>query len=243
MQVDAFVGTGALHFDRLTAAGASTGYKEVGNADQFEVSPDAEIKEKTSKRPENYGQVVASVSIPKPTKISVKLTDFNADTLAMQLMATKTEINQAAGTFTDLPMTAKLGKGVDIGRRNLTDVGFTVKSADGVTTYVKDTDYTVNWAVGLVTALADGSILEGASLKVSGSALAYTGAKLSVGSEAQIKAHLLLDGKNLSDGRTCRVFARNCVFKPTGSLDFLKDDFGEIAFEGTVASVDVEYLD
>ena len=243
IQIQSFLGAGEIFFDRLTSAGVGQGYNAVGNALQFELSPDAELKELESRNPANYGQSIAAVTIPKSTKIKLKFTDFNAEALEMALMGTSTAINQSATTITDKVVTVKEGKWVEIGARNLSESGLVVKNSAGSTTHVKGTDYEINYALGMIKVLKGGAITDGSTVKVSGQALAYTGKSIKVGAETIIKANIKLDGKNLVDGRKCVVSANQCVFKPVGSIDFLKNDFGEVELEGTVVDSTVEWLD
>ena len=243
LSIQSFLGAGEIYFDRLTSAGASQGYNAIGNALQFELSPDAEMKELESRNPANYGQAIAAVTIPKSTKLKFKFSDFDATALEMALMGTSSAINQSAQTVTDKTVTAKEGKYVEIGHRNLASAGLVVKNQAGTTTYVLGTDYEVNYALGMLKALKGGQIVDGSTVKVSCQAQAYTGKSIAVGAETIIKANIKLDGKNLVDGRRCVVTANQCVFKPVGSIDFLKNDFGEIELEGTVVSSTVEWLD
>ena len=120
LSIQSFLGAGEIYFDRLTSAGASQGYNAIGNALQFELSPDAEMKELESRNPANYGQAIAAVTIPKSTKLKFKFSDFDATALEMALMGTSSAINQSAQTVTDKTVTAKEGKYVEIGHRSAT---------------------------------------------------------------------------------------------------------------------------
>ena len=243
VQIQAFLGAGEIFFDRLTSAGVAQGFNQIGNATQFELAPDAEMKELESRNPANYGQSVAAVTIPKSTKLKLKFNDFDAAALEMALMGTTSVINASAKTITDKIITVREGKWVEIGERNLSDTGLTVKHASNATTYAKGVDYEINYSLGMIKALKGGAITDASTVKVSAQALAYTGKAIKVGAETIIKANIKLDGKNLVDGRKCLVHANQCVFKPTGSLDMLKNEFGEVELEGTVTDATVEWLD
>lgn len=242
MQESAFLGAGEVYIDRLTSAGVSTGYTEIGNAMQFELTPDAEMKELQSRNPKNYGQTVASVALAKPTKVKLKFTDFNATALEMALMGTTQKINQPAGAVSKT-VSAVEGKWVEIGARNLSASGLEVKKDGSTTAFKLGEDYEVNYALGMIKALPSGAIVSGDVLKVTGTSQAYTGQLVSVGAETIIKADIKLDGKNLVDGRKVIVHAKGCTFKPASSIDMLKNEFGEIELEGTVGTSQVEWLD
>ena len=109
MSGDAKLFSGDIYIDRKDASGEPTGFVRIG-AGKLEIKPNVEQKELVSKGRDTYGQVLASVSIPKPADFSIEFLEADRQVLAMALMGQDADISVAAGTVTDEAMKAHLGK-------------------------------------------------------------------------------------------------------------------------------------
>ena len=125
--------SGNLRIDRKDATGASTGLLDVGNATKFEIQEESEVKERISTGTEDYGQVLDTVAIKKPAKISIEVNDLRADNLAMAFLGDVAVLNQGAGTGESETVTAKSGRFVQLAKGNLATANFKVEANDGVT--------------------------------------------------------------------------------------------------------------
>lgn len=245
-----FIGSGDLYMDRFDDDGNAQGLYPVGNAVKFAIAEDAEIKERESRMRGTYGQVLDSVPIKKPAKISITLNDLDAENLALVLFGTVSDINITGAVITDEALTARHDKWVELLYRNITAASVTITDSTGVTTYVEDTDYEVDYRLGMIKALSTGSITDEEALLVDYTYGNLTGKKIAGSAKPIIKCSLKLDGENLVDQRDCIVRVLEAVLKPSGEMDFLADDFNEIDFEGTLntpagqtSPYEVEYMD
>lgn len=233
MSSRAFLGGGDLYINRFDpTTGLKLGRAGPFECSKFEVKANTELKEQVSKGRSTYGQVIESVAIQKPADLSVTLSEMDKDGLTLALLGSQVVINQGSGTITDEAITAKLDKWVSLSKQNFATAGFSVKHTSGTPTYVLGTDYLVNYRLGMVKVLSTGAILEGASIKVSGSYNAITGTSISGATQAQVRAEFVLDGINFADSLPVIVTAREVVMSPDSAFDFLADGFGEITMKG-----------
>lgn len=228
-----FIGAGDVYLDRLTDAGASQGFVKVG-AGKLEIKPNAEVKEQKSKGRETYGQVIASVAINKPAEITVVLTQVDRKALAIAFLGEDVAHTVAAGTVTDEAMTARHDKGVFLAHRNVSSV--VVTNSTGATTYVLNTDYTLDARLGMITALSTGTITDAQALLVDYTYAAESGYKIQGATKPLVKMGVKLDGKNLVDGAACYVDIWETQVAPESAVDFLSDDWAEITLKGTMVT-------
>lgn len=231
----AILGAGSVRLDYYDPV--LQAYQGIGDpleADKFEITPDSEVKEKTSKSREAYGQVIAAVVIGKPTKIAITLSGFSVQALALQFQGVRTAWTQGASTITDEVVVAKLDKWLKLSKRNLSEVGFSVKNTSGTTTYVLDTDYLVNYSTGEIKPLSTGAIAANENLKLNGSALALAGEIIRGGVRPQVRVRAVWEGINLVDGQEVEVEAWEAVLTASNGFDFLASDFSGVDLKGTL---------
>lgn len=245
-----FIGSGDLYMDRFDDDGNAAGFVDVGNATKFAIAEDAEIKKRESRMRDTYGQVLDSVPIKKPAAISITLNDLKVENLAMVLFGDISDINVTGATATDEAITARLDKWVELAYRFVTALSVVVTDSTGVTTFVEDTDYEVDYSLGMIKALSTGAITAAQALLVDYTYGSLTGKKIAGSARPIIKCSLKLDGENQVNQKDCLVNVFEAVLKPAGEIDFLADDFNEIAFEGTLntptgqtSPYEVEYMD
>ena len=228
-----FLGAGDLYLARYDDATGTWGsYDGPFETNKFEIKPNSELKESTSKGRETYGNIVESVPLNKPVELSVELAEINKTTLAMALFGTNTTLSQGSATLTDVAVTAKKGYWIELGYLNLATAGFTVKNSAGSTTYVLGTDYEVNYRLGQLRILTGSAIADGASLKVSGTANAVSGTIVAGGIKPQVRVKAKLDGKNLADNLPAIVEVYEAILTPDAAFDFLSNDFGKVSLKG-----------
>ena len=199
---------------------------------KFEIKPNSDLKEMTSRGRATYGQVIESVPLPKPADMSVTFAEVNKESIAMALFGTATDLNQGSGTVTDEVVVADLGKWVKLAFGNIATAGFTVSHTSGTPNYVLGTDYEVNYRLGMLRVLAGGAIADAASLKVDYTYNAVTGTKVAGGTQTQVRAQFKLDGVNFADQLPVIVDVWEAVLTPDSAFDFLQNDFAEIALKG-----------
>jgi hypothetical protein len=199
---------------------------------KFEIKPNSDLKEMTSRGRSTYGQVIESVPLPKPADLSVTFAEVNKESISMALFGTSSVINQGSGTVTDEVITAVKGKHIQLAHSNIGASGFVVTNNAATVTYVIDVDYTVNYRLGLVHILTTGTIVDAAALKVDYVYNAITGTKVAGGTQTQVRAQFKLDGVNFADQLPVIVDVWEAVLTPDSAFDFLQNDFAEIALKG-----------
>lgn len=199
---------------------------------KFEIKPNSELKEMSSRGRSTYGQVIESVPLPKPADLSVTFAEVNKESIAMALFGTASVVNQGSGNITDEVVTAALGKWVQLAHGNVATAGFVVTNSAATVTYVLGTDYEVNYRIGLVRAIPGGAIADAASLKVDYAYNAISGTAIAGGTQTQVRAQFKLDGVNFADQLPVIVDVWEAVLTPDSAFDFLQNDFAEIALKG-----------
>lgn len=233
-----FLGEGDVLFDVWDDDTQSwwNSWKPMGESSKFAIGAQSDLKEKESRGRGTRGQIIASVALLKSPEIEVVLDEVNADNIKLAFMGTLAALTQGSGSIVDQVATAKLGHWLPLGKRNFATAGFAVKNSTGTVTYVLGTDYEVNYRMGMIRPLATGAIADAASLKVSGTYNAVSGSTVKGATKAQLRARLLLDGRNLVDGSDaeCEVF--EAILAPDGEFDFKAEDFGSITLKGKLVT-------
>lgn len=232
MTARAYLGAGDLYLAPFVGnvAGPWSGPYE---CNKFEIKPNVNLLEQTSKSRDGYGQVVETVALNQPADLTVDLTEVNRETLAIALLGTTIALTQTAGTLADAPVTAKLGKWVEIGKIMLTEASIVVKNAAGSTTYVAGEDYLLNARQGWIKALAGGGIADDDVIEISGPYAAVTGgADIRGATQAQLRVKIRLDGKNQVDDSPLFITVHEAVIAADAAFDFLGDGFGTVSMPG-----------
>lgn len=232
-----YLGAGNLYINRYDPlTGLPTGKAGPFECSKFEIKANTELKEKTSKGKETYGQVIASVAIQKPADLTVVLSELDKDGLTLALLGTQSVINTGSGSITDEVMVAVHDKWVPLSKGNFAVAGFLVKHTSGTPTYVLDVDYNVNYRMGWVRIKSTGAIVNGASVKVSGSYNASTGTRIAGATQAQVRAEMILDGINYDGGKPSICTCWEVLISPDSPFDFLSENFGDISLKGRLTT-------
>lgn len=232
MTARSFLGAGKVLAD-VYVSGAPTGnyiaFEEIG---KFEIKPNSELKEQTSKSRAQYGQIIETVAIQKPADFSMTVREVNRDALRLAFMGSQSTLAVGSATATDEVVVAKLGAFVPLANKNLASAGLVVTHSSGSPTYVLGTDYDVNYAFGLLRALAGGAISDAQSLKVDYAANAIAGTRILGAVTPSIRARLLFDGVNLVDEKPARVTVWEVLLTPTSAVDLMSDNWVEVSLSG-----------
>jgi hypothetical protein len=185
-----------------------------------------------SKGRANYGQPRATAIIPSPSDLTLAFNKCSPKALAMALQGTVTAYSQASGSATDEVVSATKGGWVDLVFRNVAAVGFAVKNSAGSTTYVKDTDYTIDYAAGQIFILPTSAITDGQSLKVSYTYAAVTADKVEGGTQSSIRGIIHLKGFNVFDEKPVEIKVWEAVLTSDSSIDWLSEKPIDIKLKG-----------
>lgn len=232
-----YLGAGDLYVNRFDpVTGLPTGKAGPFECSKFEIKPNTELKEKTSKGKVSYGQVIASVAIQKPADLTVVLSELDKDGLTLALLGTQSVINQGSGSITDEALVAVHDKWVPTSKSNFAVAGFSVKHTSGTPTYTLGTDYDVNYRMGWVRIKSTGAIANSASVKVSGTYNASTGTRIAGATQAQVRAEFILDGVNYDGGKPSICTCYEVLVSPDSPFDFLSENFGDITLKGRLTT-------
>lgn len=229
MAARGFLGAGDLYIQRYSG-GTLLGNEGPFECRQFEITPNVELREMVSKGKTTYGQVVETAAIPQPFDLNVQLGEVNKAALALALFGTIDVLTQASGTVSNEAITGQHDEWVALSKARVSSV--VVTNVAGTTTYVNGTDYIVNAEMGWIKVLATGAIADATTIHVDFSHAAITGSKISGGTQAQIRARFILDGKNFADDAPHKVTVYEAVIAADSAFDFLADDFNAINLPG-----------
>ena len=233
MTARAFLGAGDLFVNRYDpATGQYLGFVLVGNATKFEIKPNGELKDAISKGRNDYGQIIETVALQKPAELNITLNEINVENMAIALMGDVVALNQGSATLTAESLTAKLGKWIEASHQNLATAGLSLTNSAGSTTYVLGTDYEVNYRLGMIHILPTDTIADGATVKLTATANAYTGSTIKGATQPQVRCKVRLDGQNFADGQPVIVNVWEGLLTPNKAIDFLSDNFAETELTG-----------
>lgn len=230
MSARAFLGAGDLYIARQVA-GVFLDYEGPFECKKFEVKPQVEIKEQVSKGRDSYGQVIETVALPKPSQLTIEMSEVNKTSLAIALLGTTAALAQASGTLVAEAVTVKLDawkpltKAALSGSQTVTNTGATV-------TYVNGVDYIINKQLGWIKALSGGAIADAESVKVGSAYDAITGTEIKGQTQTQVRAKFKLDGKNFADDLPVIVTVHEGVIAADAAFDFLADNFNVVSLPG-----------
>ena len=232
MSAQGYIGAGNVQFS-IIVAGVALGYAALRETSKFEIKPNSTLKELKSKARDNYGNVIESIAIADAPEIKITLRQSDYENLLLSFMGTAgTAINQAAATVSNEAVTAKLGRYVPLANRNIQSAGLAVTNTAGTTTYVLGTDYLINYRLGEIMAVEGGAITESQALHVDYTANAVSGKTILGAKNAQLRAAVRFDGKNLADDAPMVITCHEAIFTPDSAFDALGDDFAEVSLTG-----------
>lgn len=159
-----FLGAGDT-FIEILVGGVGQGLQGPFEADKFELKADSDLKQKTSKSRNGYGQTKSSVSVAKPFEFNLTLAQLDKSGITLALMGSAAAVTQAAGNITNEAITAKADAWVPVSKGALATAGLTVVDgavAASVTGAIAGTTLTVT-AVGSGT-LSPGQAISGGSM-------------------------------------------------------------------------------
>ena len=217
--------------------GVWQGIVPFGNATKFEIKTNSELKQRTSRKCENYGQAVDSVTIQRPAELNITLDELDRESLAIIFLGTSAAQTIAGGTITDeLIPVVTVGKIIRTASANISSV--VVSDATGATAFTEGTDYEiVNAAVGLIKILEGGSIVAGVDVSVDYVSADVTANVVTGGTDPNIKLRYLLVGQNLVTQEPLQVEVFDSNASPQSGVDFLSEEYSTIELSGT-ANID-----
>lgn len=235
MSARGFLGAGDLYIARYNIVTASfDAYKGPFEAGKYEIKPNTDTKDLTSKSRNNYGGLLESVNLPKPFDFTAELRNIDTDAVAIAMLGTLSALTQASGSVLvgapEAVTVTETGKWYPLAHKAVAAV--VVKDVTNATTYVLGTDYLLNAQLGWIQAIAGGGIDPLDVLHVSYTYPAFTASRIKGGTSTQIRAKLMLDGINYADSSKCIVEALEVTVAASSPFDFLADNFNTLTLGG-----------
>lgn len=232
------LGAGAVFFSRFAADGSFTNkWRHLGNVDKVDLTPTADTKDKTSSMT-GLRALLASTVVGFNLEVSLELTEFDAENLALALLGDTADLTQTDTARDGAALNG--GSAITFGvwyplLRSDSDEDaainpYVLSVSDGLTTTsLEGTDYEVNRAAGLIRILESGSLTE-AITHWRGSVPGYDS------SDGLKKVSMLTNGKIL--GRVRYIAADDllqgpkenyvfykCQLTPDGAIGLISDDY------------------
>ncbi|WP_028470038.1 hypothetical protein [Neptunomonas japonica] len=225
---------GDVYFDRFDATGNSTGLVGPLNATQLQINTPSESKDRSSKKKLSYGQALDSVTIAQPSELAIAFDDQPAEMLAMALLGETDTINQGAGNVADavVSVLAK-GRWTKLVHSNLAEAGISAKLASDDSP-VSAAAYEINYAAGLIRAVAGGVLEAGVDIKLTYDHAAIAGSRINGGIRPTIRARIFLDGINLATGLPVKCDIPEVSLAPTAAVDLMASEYVTTTLGGKV---------
>jgi hypothetical protein len=225
---------GDIYIDRKDVNGNFTGLRKIGNVLSFPLTENADLKERTSKMKATYGQVLDSVAVKKPAKVSITVNELDKVNLALALLGQEAVWTQAAGAglTKNVNLSAiSTGDWIELGKKNIV-ADSVAATVSGSIILVEGTHYEINYDLGMISFLEAAPDAGAAVIEFDCAEL--TGFRVTGSVRPTIKARIVLDGINLADETRLQVEIHEAVLRPTEAIDFLAEDFASVGFEGSL---------
>jgi hypothetical protein len=230
-----YSGQGSLLVATRTVAGAPQGFLAVGNVPELTIDIETSIFE--HKESESGSRLTDLTIIKeKKGKFNFKLENLSLDNLALGLWGTKASVT--GSTVTDEVVTvaaAGLDQKYALAHPGVTSVVVKddVAGAPGTTTYVVDTDYTVDAVNGAITPLSTGAITAAEVLHVAYTFASYTQMDAFMSSAAP-ERWLRFEGLNTVDDSKVVIDIFKAQFDPLTGYGLLNEDLASVDMKGTI---------
>jgi hypothetical protein len=228
---------GTLYFNQFSN-GSPTKREQITGVAQFSMKQNSKQIDIASKDKGKYGSLVASIPIPQPSDFSVKIMATTGRALAAGLQGSHAAFSQGSGSITAQTFVANKGAYVDLGKKNIATAGLSVTNQAGSTTYVKDTDYSIDYVIGMLYIIPAGSIVDAAQIKVTATYGAVTGTRVVGSTVTNIRGEWYLDGRNLVDGLPAQITVYDATVTSDSEIDFMSDKPIEVSLKGRMAIPD-----
>jgi hypothetical protein len=199
----AFLGAGDLYIARFVN-GVFEDYSGPYECDQFEIKPNVDLKEKTSRGRNTYGQVIESVAVPQPADLTIALSEVNKESLAIALLGTTAALSQTAGTLTNERIRVKVDKWVALSRANLTGTITVAGDAASVTGAISGTTLTVSavssGSLHVGQTITGAGVTAGTTITALGTGTGNTGTYTVSASQTVASTSITASGPNYVEG-------------------------------------------
>ena len=229
--------SGDTYLSRLSAAKAFNGrYIDPINAISLAIQPNSEEIERVSNMRRDWGQAKNSAFRPQPPTLTWGGDDMPSTILAAAFLGNTSAINAVGATIADenvILAATDLGEWVSLANRNLDAGSVVVQDMTDTTTYVEDTDYEINYRLGLIRAITGGAI-SAETLHVDYVHSTITGTLIQGGLNSTLDFRIILDGYNIFEGKNSVLSIWEATSTPSDALDFFSGETLSATFNGKI---------
>ncbi len=215
-----FIGSGDLMV--LDLENPAGGFRPIGNATLFQLTPKVEQLERKSFQRATRGQTLDTFKRMDGVDLRIEVDTFGRENLALALAGTAQGFTQAAREDGSAELTLRHGLWVELGAYNVSDVAI-VGHSEGE-------DFLVKPEAGMVMALAGGAIADNSSVTVTFKAAAVEDGAYSIdgGARPDILLQLRLDGRDDVTGRSVITDVWRVRVSPTEAFSFITGEFNKL---------------
>lgn len=206
------------------------------NVSRLELTPpQPESVDRTSFQRDTYGQVLDSVNLPgEAPRLAMDFDSLPAGLLADALAGTSEDYSAAVQTVTGEAVTLAEGSWRKLPHDHIDPASMVVTlESDGTTVLVRDTDYEVEAASGLVRAL---SPTGAAAVTIDYDTVETAGQRILGATQISKRRQIIMDGKNLVTGKNAKVTIHSVSFSASQALDLMAREFITGTLEGTMTT-------
>lgn len=229
-------GAGKLYL-AINNSGTYTGYLDMSNLASVAIgNTGSDTKTLKSTAPSNYGAIIGSATTPGDDTITIKLNAPNRKNLLCAFLGTDSTVDVSGSSVSDEVVTAKLLAYSILAHYPVAESPApVVTNSGGTSTYVENTDYSVDYTNGLFYTIGN-NIADNQSLKVDYTYNDLDGYKIQARTRSNINCKLLFTGENLDSNEIIRVEAESVELTPDGDLSLISADgeFLEFGMKGVL---------
>lgn len=223
-----YSGQGSLYTADRDAQGRPMGFEELGNVPSLELS--IEITKFEHKESQS-GQRAIDLTIVQEKKGTFTMT---VESLTMANLADafwgQSAVTAAGTGVANNDVMAYLDKRCPLGYANVSNV--VVKDSTEVTTYVENTDYTIDAVNGIIIPTGGGAITDGENLHVT---LDHGGfSKMDAFTKTSLEKYLRFEGLNTIDNKTVIVDIFKASIDPLTGFGLINEELGSFDLSGTI---------
>jgi hypothetical protein len=222
-----------IYFDKKNpTTGLYEGYRDLGEAPEIttNITPDKlPFYSSRGGMKSKVHEIVKELAL----KLNFSLAEPNDDNLSMVFMADKTAVVQASATgSTKALVGVKQGRYYKLGKRSVTvtEVALTDTPA---TTYLATSDFTVDATLGRIYIVPNGNIADDADITVTFDVAEKTYNQLQSLNQTKVEGSIHIVSDNPA-GVNYDIEIWRASLIPTGSVNFISDDWMSLSFETEV---------